>query len=355
MMSVTDKKLSFLTFTLSLIVHSVFAILFAFITFRGEIHTPMKDREAFVAFYEVSQPFQESEEDNQSAVVPPKKEIPIAVSAVTDREEKDMKLPVSDEMKETGERLTVAVDTSIHPDYAAQLRKLLSQPETPGPIADLLKGEGPPPAGKQDPEELLMPREGRFPPLPPVKPGDRGPGERTSTAERMEDQIRDVRREIMRDREPAPLTTIPLIVANVLYQAFAKNKAGQEKEQKQVPANQLWYVSEVELRIFIVLWSNTQFRLDRVSQQERFFLGMSENQMVSYLEYMKKRGFVSPYSVSGRSYYRPHVTRREVIDVLMARFTITNNSTEKKILTEYIALLKQCYNYSRGRVVINNN
>jgi len=352
MMSGSKKRWRHLTYILSLVIHGALAFIFAFITFREDTSTFPPDREMFVELYEEEQPSPEPKRDTRLPGEPVIKKEQVVEAPVIEKEEQKEKLPVADYGEEAGKSPT-APDTLTHSDYGRLVRDLLAEPGEPDTLSTYLNEESPPTVKKPEQADLLRPKAGRFPPLPPIDPKGRGPRERTSTAERLEDHIRGVRRDIMRDRDPVPLTAIPIIAANLLTELFGKDHTRTRKQQKRVPVDQLWSISETDLRILIVLWSNGQFSPDRLTRYERLFLGMSEIQTYSYLEYMKGRGFVSPNFSSGRVFYHANVTRREVINALMARLSVTHSNAEKKFIYGYIELLKACYDYSKKRVTIH--
>ena len=352
MMSGSEKRLRHLTYVFSLVIHGAFAVIFAFITFKEDTSIIPFDKGTLVEFYEEERPSPEPKRDTRPPTEPAREREKVDVAAVARQEEKEEKLPVTDYEKETVE-FPSAHATLTHPDYAKLFRDLLSQPEKPGPLSTHLREDEPPAEKKPEPEELLIPKAGKFPPLPPIDPKGRGPRERTSTGERLEDHIRGVRRDIMRNREALPLTAIPLIVSNLLNEIFGVGRTSSEKQQKRISVAQLWSISEKELRVMIVLWSNGQVNPFKLTRHERLFFRMSEIQTQSYFEYLKIRGFVSPGILSGQIFYRPNITRREVLDAFMARLTTTGSDVEKKVLTGHIELLKKCYDYSKGRVTIH--
>ena len=181
----------------------------------------------------------------------------------------------------------------------------------------------------------------------------RPPKDRTSTTERLEDHIRDVRREIMKDKERGgDLLAIPALIGKMLMNMRNKNKPPPPPTEPDPLALSQIVIWENPLRMLILLWADGIFCPEEMSKRERNFLNMSSLQAEALLKHMKRTKMVVCVSQAGSMVYWTNLTRRRVINAIAVRLTISNNKIEKEALYRNLDLLKKHYDYEKKKVVI---
>ena len=182
---------------------------------------------------------------------------------------------------------------------------------------------------------------------------ERSPKDRTSTRERLDDHIRDVRREIMKEKEiGGNLLAIPAFIGKVLMNMHNKDESLPSPIEPDPLALSQIVIWENPLRMLILIWADGSFSPEKMSKRERAFLNMSSLQAEALLKHMNNTKLVVCIGETGMQIYRTNLTRRRVINAIAVRLTISNSELEKEALFRNLDLIKKYYDYEKKKVVI---